>query len=146
MSCTCQRLYKCLRDYQVQVHDAFLVLQPPVSVSASLRSLQCACKASAVQTARLNAPSKSERVVIACLRSMFSNSSYLSVQVCTISHHFHNNFSCCRALCICSCWNATVFFYAEASLVAADIMHFYCHLFPLQRPYNSGSVNKSFQC
>jgi hypothetical protein len=73
----------------VQVHDAFLVLQPPVSTNASLRSLQCACKASAVESARLNAPSKTERAVIAYLRGMFSSSPSLSVQVCTNSHHFH---------------------------------------------------------
>jgi hypothetical protein len=78
-----------LRGYQVQVHKAFLVLQPPVSASASLRSPQCACKASAIQTARLNALFKMERAVIACLKCMLSNCSSLSVQVCTISHHFH---------------------------------------------------------
>jgi hypothetical protein len=74
-----------LRFYQVQVHNAFLVLQPPVSASASLCSLQCACKAIAVQVPRLDAPSMSERAVLACLRRMFSNSPSLSVQVCTTS-------------------------------------------------------------
>jgi hypothetical protein len=136
-----------LRDYQVQVHDAFLVLQPPVSASASLRSLQCACKASAVQTARLNAPSKIESAVIGCLRSMFSASPSLSVQVFTISHHFHT---------ICFFLSCSVHLYMqerhsfalvwEALPVAADIMHFCCHLFPLQRTCNSGSVNESFHC
>jgi hypothetical protein len=136
-----------LRDYQVQVHDAFLVLQPPVSVSASLRSLQCACKASAVQTALLDAPSKSERVVIACLRSMFSSSPSLSVQVCTISRHFHT----ISFFLLCSVYlymqkRHSFAFVLEASPVAAYIMHFFCHLFLLQRPCNSGSVNEYFHC
>jgi hypothetical protein len=73
----------------VQVHDAFLVLQPPVSTSASVCSPQCACKASALQTACLNAPSKMERAVIAWLRSMHSDSPSLSDQVFTISHQFY---------------------------------------------------------
>jgi hypothetical protein len=136
-----------LRDYQVQVHDAFLVLQPPVSASASLRSLQCACKARVVQTARLNAPSKIESAVIGCLRSMFSASQSLSVQVCTISHHFQtiSFFLLCSVHLYMQERNSFAFMW-EASPVAANIMHFFCHLFFLQRPRNSGSVNESFHC